>query len=90
MINGTKDKNGIISLDNKICPFRTPVVMPSQLGGIELFSSPCNSLCTHFHYVMEENFVGDDLTKTQQHNVIVTCGTGVNIPINLTSKISLK
>jgi len=79
MIKATKDKNGIVSLDGKICPFRTPVLIPSQLGGIELHQSSCNSLCTHFHYVNEDD----------QHNVIVTCGTGVNIPINLNTKTNL-
>lgn len=78
-VNATKDKHGNISLDGKICPFRSPVLLPSQLGGIDVQHIPCNSSCTHFHYVNEDD----------QHNVIVTCGTGVNLPINLTTKTSL-
>lgn len=90
MLNATKDKHGIISLDGKICPFRSPVLLPSQLGGIDVQHIPCNSSCTHFHYVTETKFVEkDDLHQTELHNVIVTCGTGVNLPINLTTKTSL-
>jgi hypothetical protein len=79
MLQATKDKHGIVSLDGKICPFRSPVLIPSQLGGIEIQSSHCNSFCTHFHYVNEDD----------HHSVIVTCGTGVNLPINLTTKTNL-
>jgi hypothetical protein len=90
MLQATKDKNGIITLDGKICPFRSPVLIPSQLGGIEIHQSPCNSQCTHFHYVSEKTFLkNSDLEKTETHNVIVSCGTGVNLPINLTNKTTL-
>ena len=78
-LKATKDKHGIVSLDNKICPFRSPVLLPSQLGGIDLQHLPCNSTCTHFHYIQE----GED------HNVIISCGTGVNLPVTLTNKTTL-
>ena len=78
-IKATKEKNGIVSLDGKICPFRQPVLLPSQLGGIDIQNLPCNSTCTHFHHVNEDG----------KHMLIVTCGTGVNLPVDLTIKNNL-
>jgi hypothetical protein len=79
MLKATKHKNGIISLDGKICPFRQPVLLPSQLGGIDVQHLPCDSTCTHFHHISEDG----------NHTVIVSCGTGVNLPVELTNKLSI-
>lgn len=79
MLKATKHKNGTITLDGKICPFRAPVLLPSQLGGIDIQHISCDSTCTHFHHINEDG----------KSTIIVTCGTGVNLPVNLSNKSEL-
>lgn len=38
-----------------ICPFRTPVIIPAKLGGVDLVQPQCNSSCPLFHLEIENN-----------------------------------
>jgi hypothetical protein len=55
-------KDGTAILQGKVCPFRNPLVLPSQsiAGQITIQNIPCSDSCPHF--------------KVDGENLILTCG----------------
>lgn len=55
IITTIEEKDGVYTLIRNdkaaICPFRTPIVLPSQLQGqLQVMPHSCNSQCPHFNF----------------------------------------
>jgi len=71
-----EEKDGVITLIRNgkaaICPFRTPIVLPSQLQGqLQIMPHSCNSQCPHFNLREIEG-----MTTTPSYELELTCGNG--------------
>jgi hypothetical protein len=56
-------KDGTTILQGKVCPFRNPLVLPSQTiaGQLQIQNIPCSDSCPHF--------------KVDAENLILSCGS---------------
>jgi hypothetical protein len=67
-------KDGTAILQGKVCPFRTPLVLPSQTlaGQLTIQNIPCTSACPLFTL----HSGGGDFVN-------IRCGTGVRHDVNV-------
>ena len=63
-----KNQAGVMIFEGKICPFRNPVLIPSQIAGnVQLQAFSCGSECPHF--------IVTNSAETNKVNLKINCGS---------------